>query len=488
MADNNKISRRGFLRITGAAIGAHVLAPADLLASDSKAPLSDNELLDLVQKQTLKYFWDFGHPASGMARERSNGVEQYGKDIVTTGGTGFGIMAMIAGTSRGWLTRKQTVERLTKIVGFLEKADSFHGVYPHYLDGDSGKVYAASTKDDGADLVETSLLMMGLLTARQYFSADTPDEKALRAKINAIWEKVDWKWHTPGEGKDLYWHWSPKHDWAMNLPIKGWNECLVTHVLAASSPTHAVSPDIYQNSWPSGNDFRNGQKPHGIEQPLGPKGGGPLFLSQYSFMGINPKGLKDKHADYWVQNKNHVLINRAHCIQNPKGYAGYGSKCWGLTSSDDHVGYGEHSPTNDVGVIAPTAALSSFPYTPEYSMEALRHFYQDLGDAIWKEHGFVDAFKPDRTWVAKTHLAIDQGPIVGMIENYRSGLLWSLFMSCPEVRHGMKKMGFESPHLVAEAPRPRAGERRHAEKEEDWQQKIIQKAPGAGCDVPRRQL
>lgn len=488
MADDKKsnMTRRDFFKVNGAALGAHALAQGNLLAGEDKRALTDNELLDLVQKQTLKYFWDFAEPTSGMARERSNGMAEYGKDVVTTGGTGFGIMAMIAGTSRGWITREQTAERVTKIVDFLEKADSYHGVFPHYLDGQTGKVFPHA-KDDGADLVETSFLMMGLLSARQYFSADNPAENKLREKINRMWENVDWQFHTQG-GKDLYWHWSPNHQWDMNLPIKGWNECLVTQVLAASSPTHPVSPEVYHESWSKGEDFRNGQKYEGIELPLGPAGGGPLFLSHYSFMGIDPHGLKDKYADYWTQNQNHALINRAYCIRNPKGFAGYGSKCWGLSASDNHLGYGDQSPANDVGVIAPTAALSSFPYTPDHSMEALRHFHQDLGDKIWGEHGFADAFKPDMSWVAKTNLAIDQGPIVGMIENYRSGLLWSLFMGCPEVKQGMQKLGFSSPHLAATRRRPPIGQPDDAltgkAPGDDWRDKMTTRRDLPGSNGP----
>ena len=420
--------------------------------------LAGQALLDIVQKQTLKYFWDFAHPVSGMARERSNVVSEYDYDLncVTTGGTGFGIMGMIAATSRGWLTRQETLERVARIIGFLETAEKYHGILPHFLDGNTGKAIPFSRKDDGADIVETSFLMMGLLSAREYFSANTQEETALRERINALWKDADWNWHTRGGEKDLYWHWSPNHQWDMNLPVRGWNECLVTHVLAASSPTHPVSPDIYQQGWAGQPDFKNGRKHGTIKLTLGPPEGGPLFFAHYSFMGINPRGLKDQYADYWQQNRNHVLINRAHCIENPHQHKGYGSDCWGLTASDDHKGYSAHSPTNDNGAISPTAALSSFPYTPKYAMQALRHFYEDMGDKIWGKYGFIDAFNESEGWYADSHLAIDQGAIVVMIENYRSGLLWDLFMNCPEVKQGLQKLGFESPYISPSPKRPRS--------------------------------
>lgn len=411
--------------------------------------LSDDELLELVQRQTFNYFWDFGHPVSGMARERSNIAFDYGGEVVTTGGTGFGVMAIIVAAERGWVTREQAAERVLKIVNFLWKADMFHGVFPHWLNGETGKVIRFSPKDDGGDLVETSFLFQGLICARQYFTKDNPTESQLRNKIQWMWDGVEWDWHTQGGQNVLYWHWSPNNGWSMNHQIRGWNECLITYVLAASSPRYAIDPKVYHQGWTSSNHFRNDREYYKIKLPLGFDYGGPLFFSHYSFLGLDPRGLKDRYADYWEQNKNHTLINRAYCIDNPKKYKGYGKNCWGLTASDSHGGYAAHSPTEDLGVITPTAALSAFPYTPEYSMEALKHFYYDLGDKIWSEYGFVDAFNETENWYAKSHLAIDQGPIIVMIENHRTGLLWKLFMSSPDVKRGLDKLGFTYTGKVA---------------------------------------
>ncbi len=409
--------------------------------------LSDDELLDEVQRQTFRYFWDFAHPVSGMARERSNRAYNYGDEVVTTGGTGFGIMATVVAVHRGWITRDSAARHLLKMVKFLAKADSYHGVFPHWLHGNTGKTIPFSRKDDGADLVENAFLFQGLLTARLYFDAKSPLESELRNRINWLWSEIEWNWFTKGGEEVLYWHWSPNNGWAMNFPLRGFNECLITYILAASSERYPVSPAVYHRGWAQSNFFKNGKSFFGIELPLGFDYGGPLFFSHYSFLGLSPKGLKDRYADYWMQNRNHTLINRAYCISNPKNFKGYGENCWGLTASDNHEGYNAHSPDNDLGVITPTAALSAFPYTPEYSMQALRHFYYNLGDKIWSEYGFVDAFNESENWYAKSHLAIDQGPIIVMIENYRSGLIWDLFMSCPEILHGLKKLGFTSPYL-----------------------------------------
>lgn len=413
--------------------------------SSRKFPLiSDNALLDLVQQQSLKYFWDFAHPISGLARERSNGDN----NVVTSGGSGFGIMAIVTGINRGFITRAQGLARMQTIVDFLKNtAQKFHGAFPHWLNGTTGEVIPFSPKDNGADLVETSYLMMGLLTARQYFNGADAGEITLRNDINDIWNGVEWDWFRQNNQNVLYWHWSPNYNWEMNHPIKGWNECLITYVLAASSTTYSIPKIAYENGWASNGGMVTNNNHYSYLLPLGPAYGGPLFFAHYSFLGINPNNLMDAYANYWTQNKNHTLINYNYCKANPANHFGYSDSVWGLTASDIPNGYTASSPTNDVGIIAPTAALSSFPYTPAESMAALKFFYYVLGDRIWGEYGFKDAFALKDIWFADSYLAIDQGPIIVMIENYRSGLLWNLFTSCAEVKAGMFSLGFTAPYL-----------------------------------------
>lgn len=408
-------------------------------------PLADDELLTRVQQQTFKYFWDFGHPVSGLARERNSSG-----DLVTTGGSGFGVMAIVTGVNRNFITRAQGLQRMQTIVGFLKNtAQKFHGAFPHWLNGNTGNVIAFSAKDDGADLVETSLLMMGLLTARQYFNGADAAETTLRTDITALYNAVEWSWFRKNNEQVLYWHWSPNFAWDMNLQIRGWNECLITYVLAASSATHGIPKSVYENGWArnGAQGFTNGSQYYNITLPLGSAFGGPLFFSHYSFLGINPNGLSDTYANYEVQTRNHSRINYQYCVTNPLGNYGYSDSIWGLTASDIPNGYTASSPANDVSVIAPTAAISSMPYTPVESMKALKFFYYVLGDRLFKEYGFVDAFSLRQTWFANSFLAIDQGPIIVMIENHRSGLLWNLFTSCPEVKDGMRLLGFSAPYL-----------------------------------------
>ncbi len=406
--------------------------------------LSDSGLLDLVEKQTFRYFWDFGHPISAMARERSNVAYEYGDEVVTTGGTGFGVMAIVVAADRKWVPRDSAAARLLKMVKFLSKADSYHGVFPHWMNGATGKTIPFSRKDDGADLVETSYLFEGLLCARQYFTGNSPLEHELHNRITWLWNEVEWNWHTRGGLDLLYWHWSPNNDWSMNFELRGWNETLITYILAASSPNYSINASVYHKCWAVSDHFKNGKEFYGVTLPLGFDYGGPLFFAHYSFLGLNPHGLKDEYADYWQQNYNHTLINYKHCVANPNKFKGYGENCWGLTASDTYDGYNAHSPSNDLGTISPTGAISSIVYTPEYSMKAIRHFYDDLGDKIWGEYGFVDAFNETKNWYAKSYLAIDQGPEIVMIENYRTGLLWKLFMSAPEIKEGLRKLGFVS--------------------------------------------
>ena len=412
--------------------------------STSKFPtISDDSLMTLVQKQTFKYFWDFAHPVSGLARERNSSG-----DIVTSGGSGFGIMAIVAGTSRGFVTRTQALTRIKTIVSFLKNtAQRFHGAYPHWLNGATGVVVPFSAKDNGADLVETSYLIAGLITAKEYFNGSNADEMALRDDITSIVDAVEWNWFRKGSENVLYWHWSPNFGWDMNLPIRGWNECLITYVLAAASKNYSIPKTVYEQGFAQNGGMKNGTSYYGINLPLGEAFGGPLFFSHYSFLGINPNGLRDQYADYKQQVVNHSRINHLYATANPKNQFGYSSLVWGLTASDIQNGYTASSPTNDVGVIAPTAALSSMPFTPTESVATMKFFYYVLGDKIWKDYGFVDAFALKTPWFADSFLAIDQGPIIVMIENYRSGLIWNLFSSNPDVKAGLLKLGFTAPYL-----------------------------------------
>jgi hypothetical protein len=412
--------------------------PSDTVESSTRI-FSDDELLNMVQQYTFRYFWDFADPASGMARERNTSG-----NTVTSGGSGFGIMAILVGIERGFITRDQGIARIQKILTFLENADRFHGAWSHWIDGNTGHVIPFSPQDNGGDLVETAFLVQGLLAARNYFNQDTPAEQGIAQKITDLWEAVEWDWYRQNNSNVLYWHWSPNNNWAINMQIRGWNEAAIIYILAIASPTHGVPASLWQIGWAGNSNYVNGKTFYGYKLDVGWDKGGPLFFAHYSFLGFDPRNKKDAYANYFINNRNHTLINRAYCIDNPLNFTGYNENCWGLTASDDPDGYMAHEPVSgrDNGTITPTASLSSMPYTPGESINALKYLYRNLGKKIWGSMGFYDAFNQKRNWYTNSYLAIDQGPIIDMIENYRSQLLWNNFMANTEIQQALDDIGF----------------------------------------------
>jgi hypothetical protein len=408
--------------------------------SASTRVLNDEELLDMVQEATFRYFWDYAHPVSGLARERTGSG-----NTVTIGGSGFGIMAILVGIERGFISRQEGAQRMLQILNFLTtSADRFHGAFSHWLDGETGSVIPFSQFDDGGDLVETAFMVQGLLSAKQYFNLINTTENVIRIYINQIWESVEWDWYRKDPPTNyLYWHWSPNYGWQMNFPLIGWNETMITYLLAIASPTHNIPASLYQDGWASSSSYVNGGTFYGYPLEVGWDYGGPLFFAHYSFLGFDPRNKKDAYTNYAVNNTYHTLINRAYCIDNPGGFAGYSGNTWGLTASDDPFGYSAHAPfNNDNGTITPTAALSSMPYTPVASMEVLKNLYRNYGESLWGIYGFKDAFNPQQNWTATSYLAIDEGPIIVMIENFRTKLLWNKFMANPEIQPMLDAIGF----------------------------------------------
>lgn len=427
-------------------------------ASAATREFTDDELLTMLQEACFRYYWEGADPHSGMARENIPGDDR----IVATGASGMGIGALIVGVDRGFITRDQGVERLTKIVAFLEHAQRYHGVWSHFMDGNSGKTLPVfGMYDDGGDLVETSFLMEGLLAARQYFHGKSAAEQALYRRITALWESVEWDWYRDKpDSPFLYWHWSPNWTWQIHHPLIGFNEVMITYLLSIASPTHGVPADMYYSGWASqseraqqyregwggtkdGNHYSNGNTYYGIKLDVGVGTGGPLFFTHYSYFAFDPHALHDRYtSSYFDNNRNIALINRAYVIANPKHFPGYGPDAWGLTASDGPYGYVAHAPdkNNDKGTLTPTGALASFPYTPEASMLALKHYYRDLGSQLWGIYGLRDAYNIQLDWVSPIYMGLNQAPIVVMIENHRSGLVWKSFMTNPEIGEMLKKL------------------------------------------------
>ncbi|MBZ4652363.1 MAG: hypothetical protein JG761_1163 [Proteiniphilum sp.] len=420
-------------------------------------PMTDEQLLDMVQEAHFRYYWEGAEPHSGLAREDIPGR----RDMIATGASGFGIMAIIVGTERGFITRDEAVERLTRITSFLSKADKFHGAVSHFMDGSTGKTIPYfGTKDNGGDLVETSFLAQGLLAARQYFTRNTDNEKLIRERIDTFWRGIEWNWYKRySDSPFLYWHWSPDQAWVIDHRLIGWNETMITYLLAIMSPTYAIEPEMYYSGWASpsetaqvyrknwgkteeGSQYVNGKTYYGLKLDVGVSNGGPLFFTHYSYMGLNPQEFTDRFTNYFHNNLTIARINYRYCMENPGNYDGYGADCWGLTASDFAWGYQAQEPVpfRDNGTIAPTGALASFPYTPEGSMAALKNYYRNYGHFLWGAYGFRDAFNLTENWCSPIFMGLNQAPVAVMIENYRSGLLWKLFMSHPDVREGLEKL------------------------------------------------
>ncbi len=409
----------------------------------STRPMNDEELLNMVQEACFRYYWEGADPASGMARENFPGDDR----IIATGASGFGIMALVVGVNRGFISREQGLERMLKITRFLDKADRYHGAWPHFMNGSTGRVMPVfDMYDNGADLVETSFLMEGLLTARQYFKGSSVAERELYSKITELWNTVEWDWFrcTPN-GDALFWHWSPEYSWHINNRLTGWNEVMITYLLAIASTTHGVPPTLYYSGWAGiPKYYLNGGTYYGIKLDLGQGTGGPLFFTDYSFMGFDPH-VRDRFTDYFENNRNMARINRAYCEQNPHHAKGYGPQCWGITAVDGPEGYVPYEPTPELddGTIAPTGAIAAFAYTPEASMQALKYLYRELGDRLWDIYGFRDAFNLQKDWFSRIYMGLNQAPMVVMIENGRTGLIWKNFMANPEIQSMVGRIGFK---------------------------------------------
>lgn len=432
--------------------------PFSNVLTASTRPMTDEELLDMIQEAHFRYYWDGAEPNSGLALENIPG----NPSMIATGASGFGMMAIIAGVKRGFITREQAVQRFLKITDFLLKADRFHGAFSHFVEGTTGKtVPFFGPVDNGGDLVETSFLIQGLLTARQFFDGTDKNETQIRDAITRLWTEVEWDWYRrTSDSEFLFWHWSPNHEWAINHKLIGWNEVMITYFLAIASPTHGVPPSMYYSGWASqsaiaakyrtdwgrttdGATYTNGNTYYGIPLKVGVSNGGPLFFIHYSFLGLNPHLVTDKYTNYFENNRNIALINQRYCIENPKNYRGYGDDFWGLTASDGPEHYAANEPTEhgDEGKMTPTGALASFPYTPDASMRALKNYYRNYGKYLYGYYGFRDAIKLDQNWCSPIFMGLNQAPIVVMIENYRSRLLWDLFMSNPEVDEARVAIG-----------------------------------------------
>lgn len=444
-------------RVTALDLAGNESAPSKASTRARTRPFSDEELLTMVQEASFRYYWEAAHPKAGLSPEVLPGDA----NLLALGGSGFGVMALMVAAERGFVPRKDVADRMVKIVRFLERADRFHGVWPHFLDGDTGRAIPFFGKyDNGGDLVETAFMIQGLLAARQYFDRNTAAEREIRDTVTRLWREVEWSWYRQRPDSDvLYWHWSPDHGFHINHPLLGWNETMIVYFLAVASPTHAVPPELYHTGWAGtserhiryrqqwgrtsvGSRFTNGESFYGIKLDVGVGNGADLFFAHFSYMGFDPRGMRDRYTNYFKNNRAIALINHAYAVENPRGFVGYGANSWGL-SAGINSGGGRPLPRDDNGTINVMASLASMPYTPEESMAALKHFYRELGTKIWGIYGFHDGFNQTTNWFEEAYMALNQAPITVMIENHRTGLVWKHFMANPEIRPALEAIGFE---------------------------------------------
>ena len=403
------------------------------------SPAVMRNLMDEHEQKVISYFTAGANSATGMAYNSSTD-----KATLTTGASGFGIMSLVVGVERGWLQRDEAVDQIVRIVRFLKKADRFAGAWAHWYN-QSGKIVPFGNQNQAGEIVETAFMMGGLLTACEYFNGNSAGEIEMREATEYFWNTIEWN-HFVRNGH-MYWIWHQDSD-SYELPLIGWHETLLVYVLAMAAPEeHRVSESVYRSCWQGYNFSHSGRETYGYELPLGSDLGGPLFLSQYSFLGLDPRRMMDSHCYYWAQNQNHTMVNRHYCVYEAPADNMYSASNWGLTACGgcgSHPAYLSRDPENDDGVIAPTAAISAFPYTPFYSAQVLLNLERNYPKLNGK-YGFGVAYCPAEKAVSSEYLAMEHAPMAIMMENYRSGLIWKLLMRNALVQRGLQAAGIAEP-------------------------------------------
>jgi hypothetical protein len=415
--------------------------------SATSTPFEREGFLTEVQEAGFRYFYHYAYPGSHLPREGIKAVDSWDPEAMSTVSTGMYFFNIAVGVERGFITREEAVAHVTVLLDFLaEKTQRFFGAYPHWIDGETGLVREFSDTDNGADTVETAILAQGLIFAREYFDQDTTGEEHIRTIADRLWKDIEWPhFIKTKEGKDvMMWHWSPDHGFS-DLKVVGFHEAEIAYYLAIGSPTHPVDPSVYWTGWVGHNpEYFNPRTVTGLDGPidllLGRGWGKPMFTMHYSYLGLDPGQVPLKDDFLFAEFERLTQANRDYARLNPRQFQGYG-KFWGLTASLSPDGYRAHHPVgNDNGTISPTAALSSIAYLPEPVIEMMCTLYLEKGETLWGPFGFYDAFNPTLNWVADGYIGIDVGPIGPMIENFRSGILWTTFMKAPEIQRALDKV------------------------------------------------
>ncbi|MDO1529244.1 glucoamylase family protein [Fulvimonas sp. R45] len=460
------------LAISGGAPAAAATA-TQAAGSYAALPASQRAVFDDLERRTFQWFWDTTPAANGLTPDRWPGAAPSSIAAV-----GFALTAYGIGAERGYVTRAQAAQRTLATLRFFAHApqgdgargvSGYHGFFYHFLDMKTG------LRQGGTELssIDTTLLLGGVLFAQSYYDRDTPQEREIRALADTIYRRVDWTWMQPRPPL-VSMGWTPERgfidaDWA------GYSEANLLYILALGSPTHAPPAQAWA-AWTRTNDKQWGRF-HGYEF----LNFAPLFGHQYSAAWIDFRGIRDAYMrrhglDYFENARRAAHAQRAYAIANPGGWAGYGADVWGLTASDGpggatmrvngvlhgFKGYNARGAgldyVDDDGTIAPTAAAGSIAFAPDIAVPAVLAMHRDYGRWIYGRYGFLDAFNltlrdplippdagrvvPGFGWVDTDYIGIDQGPILLMLENWRSGFVWTVMKKNPYVRRGLQRAGF----------------------------------------------
>jgi hypothetical protein len=418
------------------------------VASASSTPFEREGFLTEVQEAGFRYFYNYAYPGSHLPREGIKAKDSWDPTAMSAVSTGMYFFNIVVGIERGFITREQGAAHAKVLLDFLNgPTERFYGAFPHWIDGKTGKVRPFSSKDNGADMVETAIIAQGLIFAREYFDGYSVVENSIRQTSDSLWKAIEWDKFIQNPGTDeqvMIWHWTPEHGFS-DLPIVGFNEAEICYILGVGSPTFPIAPEVYWDGWVAKNpEYYNPRTVEGLNGPIELKltwdYGIPMFVMHYSYLGLDPRSVPLQDGNLFDEFTRLTLANHDYAKLNADKFKGY-DKYWGLTASLDPNGYRAHHPIHDDnGTISPTGALCSMPYLPKQVIDMMCELYLEKGDTLWGPFGFYDAFNPTLDWVADGYIGIDVGPIAPMIENYRSGKLWYTFMQAPEVHEAIEKI------------------------------------------------
>jgi hypothetical protein len=433
-------------RMFAAAMVIALLVPAvpDAPAA-ARAQMTDNQFLDTLQRACFDFFWQEANPSNGLIKDRSSATSPS-----SIASIGFGLSAICIGIDHGWITREAGRDRvLTTLRTFWNGPQGtgessvmgYKGFFYHFLDMNTGH----RTWSCELSSIDTGLLLAGIIDAKQYFDAADSLDGVVRALADSIYYRMDWNWFRNGD-PSIEMGWVPSTKFGTFGPWIGYNEAMILYILALGSPTYPVPAGVWQ-TWTSGYSYRIHYGYAFIEFP-------PLFGHQYShcwidFRSINDAVMRPRGFTYFENSRRATLAQRAYCAANPKAWVGYSDTLWGITACDSPPGplypysaRGAPPAQNDDGTIAPTAVGGSIAFAPEVCIPTLRSMYDTYRSQIWMKYGFRDAFNLTQNWWGPDVIGIDQGPIIIMIENYRTQRVWNRFMRNPDIQRGLERAGF----------------------------------------------